>query len=113
MAADNYPEQYLPVLIDVYERGDAGMRTDSRHILQGVFSGLSTERKDVESLLPVLKTNLQSSDALIRSQILVYLGRCGPNAKAALPEVIKRLSDKDAVVRSEATNTLKAIRLTR
>lgn len=106
----NNPRGTVPTIIAIYERGDSKMRAASIGILEDAFSDdLSTAKQEVELLFPFLRPSLESREPFIRTQILAYLRRCGPNARAAVSDVKKLLSDSDPMVRSEATNALAAI----
>ena len=104
------PKEVIPEMIRIYERGDPKMREVSREFLETAFS-YELHKQNFDLLFPMLKSNLQSPESFIRSQILGYLRRCGPDCKAAVPEVKKLLSDSDPTVRSEATNAPAAIEL--
>jgi len=102
------PRHYIPIFIDIYQRGEPNMRKESRKLLSDVFCYDLNPGSD--ELIPFLQKQFQDSDGFLRSQILFHLGRCTNRPTLVLPVITKSLEDSDATVRTAATNALNAIK---
>lgn len=61
------------------------------------------------AVVPILATNLQDARQEIRLNALRALRGYGPNAATTVPNILKVLAEPDPVLRSAATNALRAI----
>jgi HEAT repeat protein len=89
-----------------YESGDTRGLTD--HLLRYAFVE-DLDITDFRILFPLLRGELQQTDAFVKKLVLLYFQRCGLQAKAAIPDITQLLHDPDPQVRTAATNALNAI----
>jgi len=62
-----------------------------------------------EPAVPALAQLIGANDLALRRSACIRLGRLGPRAKAALPELVTALSDYDATLRIEALTAIRLI----
>lgn len=84
------------------------LKDSDRDVRRAASSTLEQIGVDM-SCYPVLLKKLRDRSWVIRVRALNYLGRLGPRAERALPEVAKRLGDSDRDVRAAAQAALKRI----
>jgi hypothetical protein len=71
--------------------------------------GLASGCVAAEPSLPKLLEDLKSEDAFTRYAAVTSLGKLGPKAKTALPELTKLLRSEDVIFREEVARTLQEI----
>jgi HEAT repeat protein len=66
--------------------------------------------KNAGEVVSTLAEGLKSSEAPVRMKSAEALGRIGPDAKAALPQLTRLLKDNDVEVRAAADRAIEQIK---
>jgi HEAT repeat protein len=74
-----------------------------------VMAAIAWHGSDAADAVPKLREILKGADAAKRMQALETLGRLGPAAKDAVPDMIAALKDKDHLVRAMAAASFKSM----
>jgi hypothetical protein len=83
----------------------SGTQEDQRAAIRHLTNYYSLSVVDV----PVLLWALKDESPLVRHSAIILLGRIGPPAREAIPELRKAMYDSDSGVRNAATRAIKAI----
>lgn len=91
----------LPLLLQLLKDPDATLAHVVVQTLQKI--------PPVEADLPVYQAALRENHPLVRQQVAARLGRLGPQAREAVPELAALLKDKDFRVRRKVVTALREI----
>lgn len=93
----------IPALVHTLRTNYGGQgREESHQDYRSALALAAIGKSAVESLRDLLKERKES----VRAEVVMALGRIGPDAESAVPDLIPLLGDKNERIRQEASRTL-------